>query len=607
MIVETGIAAGSLARLLQPLIKDIYEGAKRLGARGFTRWEQKTFPAKLSRRIKSLENVRTLWKPEPLSLQEFFHPPKLVIEEKPTFLSRLAQLPSNAVVIQGIVGQGKSVFLRSLAVEEIRSNDAKRLPIFLELKDLSAKANLTQALIKQFESYDIDFDDASLEFFFRSGKAALLLDGFDELEEALVKQTYLDIEHLILRYPELLVVVTCRPGHEIQKSSAFTILQIAKLTPAEYPAFLAKLGVNSEKSQSLRQAIKNSPSKISNLITTPLMLTLVVIVYEAESQLPETLPEFFDRLFQVVFSRHDRLKAAFTRKHHSGLSERLLQELFEAFCFMTLQAGYGRTLTSAQFEEVFDLALDYADNCKCEAEKFKQDIIKVACLMLEDGIDSVTFLHKSILEYYAAAFVRRLGEENSHRFYQSAMERLHGWEEVLRYLKSIDPFRYSRHYVLPVIADERRRLLLPITEDSSDNTLIELLESIYPEMGVYFRLDQEERGRARISAYGAFMERPADYLGGFGFLYMDALSESVPTLITAEELQDRFHAHPENAPTEHGSHVSAKRLLKEYGTKQVRLALATYGERLQKVEQEALTVVQREEKKKLIFDRKRRS
>jgi hypothetical protein len=126
-------------------------------------------------------------------------------------------------------------------------------------------------------------------------------------------------------------------------------------------------------------------------------------------------------------------------------------------------------------------------------------------------------------------------------------------------------------------------------------------------MGVYFRLDPEERGRARISAYGTLMERPADYLGGFGFLFMDALSDSIPTLITAEELRDRFHAHPENAPTEHGSHVSAKRLLEEYGTKQVRLALATYEERLQKVEQEALAVVQREEKKKLIFDRKRRS
>ena len=157
------------------------------------------------------------------------------------------------------------------------------------------------------ESYDIEIDEETIDFLFRSGKFSLLLDGFDEIEEKIVKATYLHIEHLARRYPELLIVVTSRPGNEIQKSPTFKTLQISELTPAEFPAFLAKLGVNSEKSLDLRQAIRNSPSKLSSLIKTPLMLTLVVIVYEAETRIPETLPEFFDRLFQVVVSNHDRL------------------------------------------------------------------------------------------------------------------------------------------------------------------------------------------------------------------------------------------------------------------------------------------------------------
>lgn len=74
------------------------------------------------------------------------------------------------------------------------------------------------------------------------------------------------------------------------------------------------------------------------------MLTLVVIVYETESQIPETLPDFFEKLFQVVFTRHDKLKAAFNRKHYTGLSEGTLQKVFEAFCFMCVQDGIGRSL-----------------------------------------------------------------------------------------------------------------------------------------------------------------------------------------------------------------------------------------------------------------------
>jgi hypothetical protein len=139
MVIEA-VALASAARLVQPLVKDLYEGAKKGGVRGFRRWEQARFAQKLARRIKAIEDVRTLWKPDgAISIREFFHPPKLMVDGKGMHIGRVSDLPSNAVVIQGIVGQGKSVLMRSLAIEEILSNDAKRLPIFLELKDLSAK------------------------------------------------------------------------------------------------------------------------------------------------------------------------------------------------------------------------------------------------------------------------------------------------------------------------------------------------------------------------------------------------------------------------------------------------------------------------------------
>lgn len=605
MVIETA-AAASLTRLVQPLVKDLYEGAKKVGARGFLRWEQRGFPAKLGRRIRSIESVRTLWKPDAISLRDFFHPPKLIVNEKSNFLGRLSELPSNAVVIEGIVGQGKSVFLRSLAVEEIRSNDAKRLPVFLELKDLNSKLDLRQAIFKQLQSYDIDIDDDSLNYLFRSGKIALLLDGFDEIEEGMVKSTFLEIEHLSLRYPELQVVVSSRPGHEIQKSSGFTILKIAQLVPSEFAAFLAKLGVSSEKSLSLRQAIRNSPSKISNLINTPLMLTLVVIVYEAESQIPETLPEFFERLFQTVFSRHDRIKAAFTRKHHCGLSERSLQMLFEAFCFMTLQLGYGRSLSQTQFDEVFELAIDYAESGKCESESFRQDIVKVACLMLEDGVDSITFLHKSILEYYAAAFVKRLNESNAQLFYGMAVQKSQGWHEVLTFLKAIDSFRYAANYLIPAIRKERLEIVAALLGGQID-PIPDWLMSLYPDLGVYFRTDSEDPSRARVGAYGSFFERSGDFLAGLGFLLMDALGETLPDMISTEELQTRFGAFPDHAMDSHGAHVPARLLILAYGSQKIRSALEKYQSRLDALEIEANAVIAREDKKKLIFDRKSRA
>lgn len=403
-MLATAAVITTTGRLIAPLIVDLYKGAKKAGATGLDRWEASTFPKKLARKLRVIEEVRTLWNPDKeVSLLDFYHPPKVMVGLQSKPLNRLSDLGPGNFVIEGIVGQGKSILLRHLAMQEVVSNDARSLPIFIELRSLTSKVGLVEAINAQLANFDVDISDETVQFLCRSGRVSFLLDGFDELEESIVKETLAILTGYATKFPELQIVITSRPGNEIQKCTSFKTVRIAGLRVSDYSPFLQKLGLDSFKVAQIKEAIRKSPSKVSELITTPLMLTLVVMVYESEKEIPETLPEFFDRLFRVVFSRHDKLKAAFSRKHHSGLSERRLQELFEAFCFMAMQNGFTRSLSHKQFQTAFDEALQYSENCKCEMEPFKQDLTKVACLMLEEGLDTTTFLHKSIMEYYAAA------------------------------------------------------------------------------------------------------------------------------------------------------------------------------------------------------------
>ena len=595
------ISLVSLARLATPLINEVFKLSKRHGVRGLKKWEASSFPRKIATRIKSLDTVRTIWKSQPLSLQSFFHPPKLNFQGKPEFVTRLSAFEDNSVIIEGIVGQGKSIFLRSLAINDITSNDAQRLPIFIELKDLTSKTDLQGAIFRTLESYDIEIDEETIDFLFRSGKFSLLLDGFDEIEEKIVKATYLHIEHLARRYPELLIVVTSRPGNEIQKSPTFKTLQISELTPAEFPAFLAKLGVNSEKSLDLRQAIRNSPSKLSSLIKTPLMLTLVVIVYEAETRIPETLPEFFDRLFQVVVSNHDRLKGGFTRIHQSGLSERGLQTVFEAFCFMTLQLGHNRTLTVHQFEEIFKYAINYSDGLKCDADSFKADITNTACLMLAEGLDSITYLHKSILDYYAASFVRKLNEKNSSHFYQAMLKKTLGWEDVLSFLKSIDSFRYSQKFILPFVAAEKEVFCCDLSKKSPAE-VANILEAAYPNFGLCFQRDALSADTATIISFQTERGRAGEHLAGLVFLIMDALDSMMPSPFPINEIEEVFKIHfmADSANVEE-IFIPGKSIINAFGTKNICAALGIYETRLEKLRNAAQDIVDAENKKELIF------
>ena len=599
MPIATAAAIPTTARVLQPIINDIYARAKKVGVAGVKRWEARTFPAKLARRIRSLETVKTLWKPEGgVSLLEFYHPPKIKMGDKPTLISRLSELGSENLIIEGIVGQGKSILLRSLAIQEILSNDARRLPLFLELRTLSAKLPLREAIAKQLESYDIDADNETINYIFRSGKISILLDGFDELDESLIKDTLQEIDGLTQKYPELQFVITSRPGNEIQKNPAFKIVKIEPLRAAEIPAFLDKLGVSAAKSVEIRQAIKISPSKVSNLITTPLMLTLVVIVYESESEIPETLPEFFERLFQVVFSRHDRMKAGFERKHYSGLSERKLQALFEAFCFMTIQLGHPRTLSAEQFAEVFDLALTYTEDCGCEVEKFKKDISKVACLMLEEGVDSITFLHKSILEYYAASFIKRLDEESALLFYGEAVKSSSAWEEVLFFLKAIDSYRYSPHYVLPTVQNLRATVANRLVNSPEEN-LPKIIADSAPEIGIYYRTFPESSKTFTLSAFGP-IQPWGNEIGKMNQLLVDAFRQMAPLSFSGAELQETLGPYDVDAGE---IHIPITKLAQAYGTSEIKKAVAIFDERLKQAEAEASTVVASQERKKLIFSK----
>jgi hypothetical protein len=52
-----------------------------------------------------------------------------------------------------------------------------------------------------------------------------------------------------------------------------------------------------------------------------------------------------------------------------------------------------------------------------ELDGFRHDIVHVTCLMQEEGYD-IHFLHKSVLEFFAASFITSRTETQAKRFYE---------------------------------------------------------------------------------------------------------------------------------------------------------------------------------------------
>lgn len=73
--------------------------------------------------------------------------------------------------------------------------------------------------------------------------------------------------------------------------------------------------------------------------------------------------------------------------------------------------------------------------------------------MLEEGVGETTFLHKSIAEYHAAAFVKSCDDDFQVDFYKIAKTDYQQWKECLIFLEAIDPLRFSKFYAKEILDD----------------------------------------------------------------------------------------------------------------------------------------------------------
>ena len=484
----SGFDIALAAKYIGPLLGGLAKAASGPVLEGFEKWKASGFAEKLALKLSSADRVKTISSRDHfVSLTDCYYPSNIEHAENRLSVNSINELHHQHVVIEGIVGQGKSMFIQYLYLQELLGRGSGGLPLLILLRTLTPKRGLSEHLNDALSNLEIEPTNSVFDYLAKTGHLILLLDGFDELEPALVTETITAIESLIIKYPMMRVIITSRPNSDIQKSQRLDVLQLSPLDYEDYDPFLKKLGVDIVRRDEITNAIKTSPADIVELISTPLMLTLVAHVYAAEKEIPSELPLFFERLFATTFANHDKQKGGgFRRHHHSGLSERKLQLLFEAFCFLTLQKEIGRTLTGEQFAQVFEGSLNLIEDAQCSAEDFKDDITKVACLMLDDGFDQTSFLHMSIAEYFAAAFVMRSNENFATRFYEYATIKYGMLRVVLNFLEKIDSYRFSKFYIIPPLKRFLDALNSTPQKSATDEAWLELLRTNFTQLEVGF-------------------------------------------------------------------------------------------------------------------------
>lgn len=400
--------------------------------------------------IKKEQEVFTLLSPEKAKMiGSFFHPPKvLCADNNETRIENLININGKSgILIQGRLGQGKSILLKYLQFLEL--NTGNTLPIFLELRKIKNAAQIISEARSKLNLLGLPASRKLFDFLLSEGRVSLFLDGFDELSLEDRLQFNDSLSEICLKYPSVKLLVTSRYNTEVSTNTNFKKYSISLMKEEDIAPFIKKILNDESLFNPIISKISESDQFDFEVLDTPLLITWFIVVYNRRLKIPKTKLGFYEDLFLAILSRHDGFKGSYNRPTKSKLSDDEIKSVFCALCYVTRKAEI-RVFSSDEIKSYVQQALNICEFHSIAAGDFVYDLTHVTCLLKQDGLE-YEFIHESVVQYFSASFLKSITEENAIEFYSNRISDWAKFEGELGFLSQIDKYRYVSHFYMPSV------------------------------------------------------------------------------------------------------------------------------------------------------------
>lgn len=529
-ILAVGLTTTSM-KALENVVNSIYEVLGVEIGSALKKWNISRKAKDLYKHINKIRMVKTLWQVDKaVDLCDFYCDSNVLLDKKRIKITSINDFGSRRkILINGIAGQGKSILLRYLCSKALL--EGTFIPIFIELRKIQSQETLFQHIVRFFDIFDVKIDELLFRALVRSNKLVLFLDGFDEVADTEKSRIMSEIEQIGLYSDDLMIIVTSRPENSIAALPLFEIVRLDDLRNGEYKAVIYKLSDSTKFAENLIKQIESHKSQLRALLCTPLLATLLVMSYKSFQELPAQLSDFYDSIFQLLLQRHDGVKPGFKRPRSCLFNDSEYRTIFEGFCFESKKNiksifSYGKICSYAKnaLKKV-----NFDDN---QAEKYVGDIVNVTCLILKEGDNDYRFIHKSVQEYYVAAYIKHKTDVVVKKFYSKFLENdqyFRTWIQELRFLKDIDTYRYYKFFILPFYCSNLGCTPDTVTEKCPVITL-DMARKLFSkiEMWLSFKEPFEKITRCNAIRWQSFMlEEHLKFIAPFFELDFMPLAEAV--------------------------------------------------------------------------------
>lgn len=327
------------------------------------------------------------------------------------------------LMVLGKPGAGKTTFLQYLAVHCNQGElQPHCVPVFIRLNTFAEDAldegnfSLINAINHDFSRSGISGHD--VEILLNHGRILLLLDGLDEVPEAASDDVIKQIRKLAETYYKNPIIITCRIAAQEYRFRGFTEVEIADFKPAQIENFVKKWfvavarnspNIGAQKANLFLEQLalpENQP--IQELATTPVLLNLTCLVFQAKGNFPAKRADLYKQGLDLLLVRWDESRGIRRDDAYRNLSLPHKLQLLSQIAAHTFERGEyffeAETLQHLIANHLQTLSDTPTDSAALELNSLAilKSIEAQHGLLVERARQIYSFSHLTFQEYFAA-------------------------------------------------------------------------------------------------------------------------------------------------------------------------------------------------------------
>mgnify|MGYP002777181419 CR=1 FL=1 len=321
------------------------------------------------------------------------------------------------LMVLGGPGAGKSTFLRKMGLEALKgkagSYEHECIPVLLELKNFtSSKINLEKAIAREFQICNFPNAEEVAQKLLEEGRLLILLDGLDEVPSKNTDEAICQIQNFVDQYDQNRFIASCRVAAYRHNFRRFSDVAMAEFDPSQIQQFIANwFGTETDRAAGTGQRCWELLQKPENfaakeLAQTPLLLTLLCLVYDRSQNFPSNRSGLYCKALRVLLEEWAAEKRIMREEIYRGLNTELEEILLSEIAYQGFAAD---RLFFSQREIVSQIKAFLTNNLNAPKHLDGEAVLNAIAIqqgiLVERAEDVFSFSHLTLQEYLTAQFI----------------------------------------------------------------------------------------------------------------------------------------------------------------------------------------------------------